>query len=98
MLLPRLEPDEIENMQAYRADICLRLRRLDDALAAVDASLASDPEQPDRLFLRARILLALGQREQARLALSRVLARVPDARTARELLALITLVDGMRLN
>jgi tetratricopeptide (TPR) repeat protein len=98
MLLSMLEPDELENMHAYRAELLIRLGRLDDALAAVDASLASDPEQPDRLFLRARILLALGRREQARRALLRVLAHVPGSRAARELLAQITVVDRAARN
>jgi tetratricopeptide (TPR) repeat protein len=95
MLLSTLEPDEIENMQAYRAELLIRLGRLDDALAAADASLVGDPEQPDRLFLRGRILLGLGRHEQARRALLRVLAHVPGSRAARELLAQVTFVGGV---
>jgi tetratricopeptide (TPR) repeat protein len=98
MQLSVLEQDEIENIQAYRAELLIRLGRLHDALAAADASLVGDPEQPDRLFLRARILFALGRHEPARRSLIGVLARVPGSRAARKLLEQIVVVSGLDPN
>ena len=62
--LPCVEPTARENMQAFRSELLLELGRPHDALAAIDASLASDPNEPERLFARARILHTLGRHEQ----------------------------------
>ena len=85
--LPFVEADDRENIHAFRGQLLFQLGRLDEALAAFDTSLASDPTQPDRQFTRAQILVSLGRLDQARVALHHVLDRYPDAEAARELLA-----------
>lgn len=93
-----LEPRERANLQAYRAEGLLRLGRHADALAAIDASLIADSGDADRQMTRARILVALGRLDDARLALLRVLERVPGSRPARELLGRILCVMRPRPN
>ncbi len=87
MALPWLEPDEVENLSAYRAEILISLRRYHDALEAIELSLRSDPEELNRLATRARILIYLGQHEAARSCVVTMLGIDPDSRLARTLLA-----------
>lgn len=86
MALPFLEPDEVENLQAYRAEILIALRRYRDALSAIDISLASDPDELNRLSARARILMYLGHRERARECIAKMLSIDPKHALARHLL------------
>ena len=86
MGLETLDDAARENLQAYRADVLFRLGRHAEALAAIDASLQSDPGEPNRQMTRAHVLIGLGRHPQARRALLRVLERIPDSDIARELL------------
>ena len=52
--------------------------RFEQALEAIDASLAAAPERIESLLLRAKLLLRLERHEQARLALLRVLELDPE--------------------
>lgn len=85
--LPFLEQDEVENMQAYRAEILIALRRYRDALAAIDLSLASDPNELNRLIARARILMHLNALDSARGCIARILTLDPGNRAAAHLLS-----------
>jgi len=50
-------------------------RRFEEALAAIDRSVAADPERNESIALRAMCLLGLGRREEARAELSRYIER-----------------------
>lgn len=82
-----LEPGERENMQAYRAEVLIALRRFSEALAAINESLVSDPEELARLGTRARILVHLGQHKAARTCIAKLLLLDPTSEIARRLLA-----------
>jgi tetratricopeptide (TPR) repeat protein len=86
MALPFLEQDERENLQAYRAEILIALRRYRDALAAIDLSLASDPNELNRLIARSRILIHLDARDSARGCIAKILSLDPNNRGAKHLL------------
>lgn len=92
--LPSLEPAQRENMQAFRAELLIMLGRLHDALAAIDASLISDPDEPERLFTRGKILHELGRLEQARVVLLRLLELIPDSEATQQLLTTINAARG----
>jgi tetratricopeptide (TPR) repeat protein len=81
-----LETSERENLHAYRAEMLIALERYREALEAIDASLASDPEELARLGTRARILVHLGQHEAARACLAKLMLLDPDSVLARRLL------------
>jgi tetratricopeptide (TPR) repeat protein len=98
LALPWLEPRQRENIHAFRSELLINLGRLHEALAAVDASLVSDPNEPERLFTRGRILYLLGRLEQARDVLLRLLKIWPDSEAVRELLARINEAQGVRAN
>jgi tetratricopeptide (TPR) repeat protein len=86
MALPFLEQDERENLQAYRAEILIAQRRFWEALAAIDLSLASDPNEVARLIARARILIHLELRDPARACIAKIVSLDPDNPIARMLL------------
>ncbi|MFO7563680.1 MAG: tetratricopeptide repeat protein [Enhygromyxa sp.] len=86
MALSFLEPDERENLQAYRSEVLISLRRYQDALAAIDASLASDPCELNRLGTRARILIHLDAVEAARACIAQILSLDPKHKIALHLL------------
>lgn len=87
MALPFLEQDERENLQAYRSEILIALGRYHDALAAIDLSLASDPNELQRLATRARILIHLDRRDAARACIARMFALDRNNQMAKHLLA-----------
>lgn len=87
MALPFLEQDEVENMQAYRAEILIALQRYREALIAIDLSLASDPNELNRLIARARILMHLNARDRARGCIAKILALDPENPAAKHLLS-----------
>lgn len=84
--LPFLEEDERENLQAYRSEILISLRRYKDALAAIDLSLASNPHELNRLSTRARILMHLDACDAARGCIAKILAIDPNHHIAQHLL------------
>jgi tetratricopeptide (TPR) repeat protein len=86
MALLGLEPEEHQNMQAYRADILVALRRYDEALEAIDASLVGNRADPVRLEIRARILVQLRKYELAGVCIAQLLLFDPDRAVARQLL------------
>lgn len=86
MALPFLEQDERENLQAYRAEVLIALRRYRDALAAIDLSLASDPDEINRLIARARILIHLDARDSARACIARISTLDRNSKAAQHLL------------
>src|SRR5690606_31656714 len=86
MALPFLDQHERENLQAYRSEILIALHRYHDALAAIDLSLASDPDELQRLATRARILVYLDAKDSARACIARVLSLDPDNEIAKYLL------------
>ncbi|KIG17689.1 tetratricopeptide TPR_2 [Enhygromyxa salina] len=98
MELAWLEAPDLENMQAYRSEVLIELGRLPDALAAIDASLVSNPDDPDRLFTRGRILHELGRLDQARAALLRVLELWPNSEASQRLLARVDRARNARFN
>jgi tetratricopeptide (TPR) repeat protein len=84
--LPVVDQSERENLQAYRAEVLIGLRRFKDALAAIDASLVSNPNEVARLGTRARILKELGCDDAARACLAKALSIDPDCPIAQALL------------
>jgi tetratricopeptide (TPR) repeat protein len=86
LALPFLEQDERENLQAYRAEVLMAMGCFWDALAAVDLSLASDPNDVSRLICRARVLIHLDLRDPALACIAKVVSLDSDNPIAKLLL------------
>ena len=96
--LTSLEQVDGGNIHAYRSELLLQLGRRCEALAAIDASLVSAPDSPDRLFTRGKILVELGWLVQGRVVLLRVLELAPGFEAARRLLLRISEARGVERN
>lgn len=86
MALPFIEPVERENLQAYRSEVLIALGRYREALAAIDLSLVSNPNEINRLITRARILIHLDAVALARACIAKIAALDPDSPAAKVLL------------
>ena len=86
LALACLSRSELDNLQAYRAEILIALGRYPDALQAIDASLAHEPHELERLSARARILIYLDRRDAARACITQMFCIDCNSQLARILL------------
>jgi tetratricopeptide (TPR) repeat protein len=94
--LPLATGSQRAHLQHVKAELCCTLERGEEGLEAIDEALLDDPSSPRRHYVRGWALGMLGQLEQARAAMRRVLELQPGEPSAVRALAQLdqALADG----
>jgi tetratricopeptide (TPR) repeat protein len=93
--LPFHTPEIRAELHAFHAQVLRAHARPHEALAAIDASLASAPNRVGSLLVRGELLHELNRLEQARVALLRALELAPGLQRAQNLLERINRDRGV---